>query len=47
MRRAKSDSLDRLASFMRAQRIGYYSGVEKGEIVLADRRMDDLRGEMR
>lgn len=44
---AQNDSLERLASFLRAQRIGYSNGNEKGEIALVDRRMDDIRGEMR
>lgn len=44
---ARNDRLERLASFLRAQRIGYYNGIEKGEIVLVDRRTDDISGEMR
>ena len=44
--RAKRDSLERLASFMLAQMIGYNNGKYQGETWLADRRMDDLSGEM-
>lgn len=44
---AKNDSIERLASFLLAQSIGYRGGIGKGETVLVDRRKDDLRGEMR
>lgn len=32
--------IERLGSFLRAQKIGFQGGVEKGEIVLVDRRLD-------
>lgn len=46
--RAKSDSIDKLAEFLRAMQEGIYLSdglVPEGEVVIVDRRMDDTRGE--